>query len=562
MRTPRHRVLLSLAAWLACGDDSGSPTPVAEGSGDATSEGSSSAADAGSSSAADDSSSGTGAHGCGTSEPGDGAVLTAFGPVVGTAGDGVDSFLGIPYATPPLGALRWQPPIDPQCWSQPLVADAFGPECAQLQSEDGPLLGDEDCLTLNVWAPQAAGPHPVMVFLHGGGHTIGSGSDPLFDGTLLARERSVVVVTLNYRLGALGYLADASLAVDDPRGVSGNYGLLDQIHALRWVDGNIAAFGGDPERTLLFGESAGAVSTCAVVGSPDADGLYTRALVESGTCSFRTAASYEADVTAPWIAASGCADDADVAACLRAMSVQDVLTTPPVGFPSVSALGQTWSAFVDGVTLPASTLDRLRSGALAQLPLVVGSNAQETARDVPTLTEDAYVALVQASFGPYAELVLAQYPVADYADPTAAYVALSSDAKFVCGARRAVAAARDGGGSSVFRYHFSYDGYEAPRGSVPAAFHGLELVYVFGNFASLFPPPLVYQPNADDETMAALLGGAWAAFADTGSPSTASLQWPEYSSGDDPFAQLDVPPATGDGVRTAQCDFWDGLIPG
>jgi para-nitrobenzyl esterase len=555
MHRRRHASVLVITAALACGGDDASPAPVGEDTTAASTSGDSS----GATTLADTTS---GIDACAPTEPlGVGVVLTSFGPVAGTLVDGVTSYLGVPYAAPPIGALRWQPPVDPTCWSETLVADSFGSMCAQLESDSGPVVGDEDCLTLNVWAPQSAGPHPVMVFIHGGGHTTGTSTNPLYDGAELARTQDVVVVTINYRLGALGYLADASLDAGDPRGVSGNYGLLDQIHALRWVASNVEGFGGDPARVLVFGESAGAVSTCAVVGAPQADGLYTRALVQSGTCSFRTAAKYAEDVGAPWIAASGCAGEADVAACLRAMPAADVLTVEPTGFPSVSALGQVWSAHVDDVTMPASTLDRLRSGALADLPFVVGANAEETARDIPTLTENAYTSLVQATFGPLADMVLAQYPVADYASPTDAYIALSSDVKFVCGARRAAAAAREGGGDAVYRYHFAYDGYDPGPTGDASAFHGLELVYVFGNFATLFPAPLEYMPNADDEAMAALLGAAWAAFADTGSPSTALLQWPSYGDGDDPHALLDVPPQAGDGVRTEQCDFWDALVP-
>jgi len=547
------RAVFVFAMASSCGGDVGSPAPVGEDStgtsaGDPTSGGT----------LADE---GTGVDACAPSEPLDeGVVLTTFGPVAGSDADGATSYLGIPYAAAPIGALRWQPPTDPACWSETLLADAFGPICAQLESEAGPVVGDEDCLSLNVWAPQSSGPHPVMVFIHGGGHTTGSSNNPLYDGGHLARTHGVVVVTINYRLGALGYLADASLDADDPRGVSGNYGLLDQIDALGWVADNIAAFGGDADRVTLFGESAGAVSTCAVLGAPASDGLMRGAIVQSGACSFRSSAMFRGDVTDPWIAASGCAGDADVAACLRALPFANVLAVEPTGFPSVSALGQVWSAYVDGVTLPASTLDRLESGALADVAVIVGANAEETARDIPPLQENSYEALVQATFGPLADEVLAQYPVADYASPTAAYVALSSDVKFICGARRAARAAREGGGPA-FRYHFSYDGYDAGPNGDASAFHGLELVYVFGNFATLFPPPLRYSPNADDEAMAATVGEAWTTFASTADPSTAALAWPSYAHGDDPYALLDVPPEAGDGVRTEQCDFWDGLSP-
>lgn len=547
---------LGAALGLGCGQGAATSGDVTTGSTAAAS--SSSTDDTGG-----DSGDGTGPDGgCAPIDPvPDGVVLTASGPIAGVATDGVVAYLGVPFAAPPTGALRWQPPVDPACWSEVRSADAPGPVCAQLEAEGGAVVGDEDCLSLNLWAPQAEpiAPRPVMVYIHGGGHAVGSGSDPLFDGTRLAASHDVVVVTFNYRLGALGYLAHGALDASDVRGVSGNYGLLDQIHALRWVAANATAFGGDPDNVTLFGESAGAVGTCAVLGAPAAEGLVHRAIVQSGTCSQRPSSTYRADVGEPWVAASPCAAQADVAACLRALPPEAVIAAEPTGFPSVSALGQFWSAHVDGATLPASTLDQLRTGDALDVPLVIGANAEETARDVPPLDEAAYEALVLATFGPtLGPVVLAAYPVADHPSPTAAYVALSGDVKFVCGARRAAEAARAGGGAPVFRYHFAYDGYTVAAGADASAFHGLELIYVFGNFAAL-SPGAPYQPNADDEALAAMLGAAWTSFARSGDPSTMALAWPSYATGDDPYVGLDVPATSGDGVRTAQCDFWDGL---
>ena len=490
------------------------------------------------------------------------AVLTTHGAVQGVTADGVTRFLGIPYAAAPIDALRWQPPQSPACWSEVRAADVAAPSCPQLTSATGPITGDEDCLTLSVWTPDATrdAARAVMVFIHGGGHTTGSGSDPLYDGARLAAAHDVVVVTVEYRLGAFGYLAHASLDDEDPRGVSGNYGLLDQLFALQWVAANIAAFGGDPGNVTLFGESAGAVSTCALLGVPEVEGLVHRAIVQSGTCEQRSSTMYRDQVGDPWVAASPCAGEADVAACLRALSVEAVLTTEPTGFPSVAALGQVWSPYVDGITLPASTLDAMASGDDVDVPLIVGANAEETARDVPPLDEASFEALVDATFGPLAMQVKDAYPLADYASPTAAYVALSSDVKFICGARRAARAAI--AGAPAYRYHFSYDGYTVGPNMDASAFHGLELLYVFGNYDTIMLGPIAYTPNADDEAMAAWLGEAWTTFAKTGDPSTATLAWPSYSSGDDPYAALDLPPTSAAGVRTEQCDFWDALLGG
>ncbi len=497
------------------------------------------------------------------SPPGEGVVVTDQGPLLGVDDEGVTAFLGVPYAAPPTGALRFAPPQAPACEPEVRVVDTLGPRCPQLESPDGPVLGEEDCLYLNLWTPEAspARARPVMVFIHGGGHTIGYSGEALYDGANLAREHDVVMVTINYRLGALGYLSHDGLAAADPRGVSGNYGLLDQLEALRWVQRNIAGFGGDPGQVTVFGESAGAASTCALLGAPEVEGLVHGALLQSGGCNQRSAMQFQEAVGNPWVAASPCAAAEDLPACLRTMTVEEVLTNEPTGYPSLSALGQTWSPQVDGVVLPASTIDAMAAGEHVDVPLVVGANAEETANDVGTLSQEDYENLIQATFGALAGPVQGQYPVEDYASPTEAWVALTSDFKFVCGARRSAAAAAGGGRSPVYRYHFTYDGYTT-AGADPAAFHGLELFYVFGNFDALMFGPFQYMPNAEDLELAALLGEAWTSFARTGDPSAAGLEWPEYAVETDPYAGLDIPPVSGAGVRTTQCDFWDAVFGG
>src|SRR5262249_30846164 len=179
----------------------------------------------------------------------------------------VYAWKGIPYAAPPTDDLRWRPPTAPACWTDEKMTIAFGPMCPQLDGI-GQVVGDEDCLTLNVWAPPAATAAPVLVFIHGGGNLTGTVSDPLYDGAQLAAQTGALVVTLEYRLGALGFFANPSLDVESAANVSGNYGILDQIAALAWVQANIAGFGGAPDRVLLFGESAGAQDTLVHVASP------------------------------------------------------------------------------------------------------------------------------------------------------------------------------------------------------------------------------------------------------------------------------------------------------
>jgi para-nitrobenzyl esterase len=473
------------------------------------------------------------------------------------------AFRGIPYAAPPVGELRFRPAAAPACVPGVSERTTLGPRCVQLvKDKNGAVtdtIGDEDCLTLNVWTPgldDAA--RPILVFIHGGGNTIGGSDDPLYDGAALAAAQDLVVVTLNYRLGALGFLVHPELAAESPDAVSGNYAISDQIAALAWVQAHAARLGGDPQRVLLFGESAGAVDTCTLIGSPLAAGLFSRAIVQSGACNERSLAQLRKDIADEWLASSGC--DTDVPACLRARPASELVNLTPDGYPDVAALGQGWGPHVDGHVVPTTSLAAMQAGTHNQVPVIFGSNAAETANAVPPLSDANYEALVKATFGPFADEVLAAYPLADYPDARAAYVALSSDLKFVCNARRAARAAAAGQQLPVRRYNFAYDAYTTAPGVTPVAFHGLELVYIFAGWAGVQLGNFDYKPNQDDLAMSTIMQSAWARFAATGDPG-ADLAWPAYAAVTDDHAILDIPPATGQHLREAQCDFWDGLLP-
>lgn len=500
--------------------------------------------------------------------PGPTTVRTTGGGLEGVAlpGGGA-AFLGVRFAEPPVGELRWRPPAPRACQPGVTPAQALGPKCPQVekdaQGKVTAVVGEEDCLTLNVWTPGAdAAGRPVLVFIHGGGNAVGSAAEELYDGAALAAAQDVVVVTLEYRLGALGFLVHPALAEESPDKVSGNYAMRDLTLALEWVQDNVAAFGGDPQRVLLFGESAGAVNTCSLLGVPAAKGLFHRAIVQSGSCSERTLQQLDEDIASAWVTGSGCDGAPDVAACLRGLDVATMLAIQPDGYPNIAALGQGWGPHVDGSVLPMRTLDALAAGLHNAVPLIIGANASETANSVPPMDAAAYEALVTASFGPLAATVLAQYPVADYGDDgDAAWIALTSDVKFICGARRSARAADEGQTDPVYRYHFAYDAYEAPPNTPKAAFHGLELVYVFGTWDAVLGGMVEYAPNADDLAMSATLQSAWARFAATGDPAGMGLVWPQYVGAQDNAALLDAPPGDIMAVRAAQCDFWDSLIP-
>jgi para-nitrobenzyl esterase len=504
-----------------------------------------------------------------TVTPAPGLVATDTGPVQGTQASGTWAYLGIPYAAPPVGALRWAATQAHACWSAPLAAASFGAECLQVDSADTTnVLGQEDCLTANVWAPANATPAsklPTLVFVHGGGNVQGSsgesasGDTPAYEGAALAAEENAVVVTFNYRLGALGFLAHPAFGANP-----GNYGVLDQVFALGWVHRNAAAFGGDPSHVLLFGQSAGAEDVCNLVASPLTKGLFSAALMESGACTDHALATAESFAQS-WAQKAGCGSAADVAGCLRALDGNAVTLVEPEP-ASVAAPGQgDYEPDVDGVAIPAPSEQVLGSGAYAHVPLVIGSNSDETARELAgTYPSGMTTAQYQAAVLAYvkndqdlANQVLAEYPVASFPSPLEAYVQVSTDAKFTCNARRdARLAAQGQPDQPVWRYFFTHHLDDASAATKAlGAWHGLELAFVFDDVAEGG-----YAPSSAELTLASTLGGAWTSMAAGGAPDVgASVAWPKYDASTDPYVQLDDTLTTGTGVRTTLCDFWDGI---
>ena len=481
-----------------------------------------------------------------------GAAMTEGGAVAGTPSGGSTAYRGIPFAASTAGALRWRPPAPPAPWGGVRDASAFGAVCAQLDDGGSPS-GSEECLFLNVWAPATppASPLPVLVFVHGGGNAAGAGSYPYYDGTAFAEKGRAVVVTANYRLSSFGWLAQPFLSSETKRGVSGNYGVLDLLAALRWVKRNAAAFGGDPSRVTVFGESAGGVNVCTLFASPLARGLFERALVEIGGCVQRPLADVVAfgdTVTQK----AGCAASPDPAACLRALTPAQLLLALPPVVTVASSSGQLWGPAVDGFVLSASPDVAMAKGEHNRVPFAIGANADETAQAVPAVGSEAeYRALVATQFGPLAPLVLARYPASAYATPRKAYVAVTTDSRFVCPSRRYARAAAKGG-SPVFRYFFSY-----PASRVYGAVHGVELPFVFGSFDAI--PG--YTPDAAAKALSEAMTGSWARFAEVGDPNGPSLTpWPAYDPARDRTLVWNVPASAADGIRTAECDFWDSFV--
>lgn len=417
--------------------------------------------------------------------PGGTLVRTDAGWVRGEATAEGRQFLGIPYARPPVGALRWKEPRPVAPWQGVRTATEFGNRCVQTSSWDPGYeqpSHTEDCLDLNVYVPRDAVRGPVLVWLHGGGLTAGAGEDVVPDA--FARRTGAVVVTVNYRLGAMGFLAADALDGEARDGVSGNFGMLDQQAALRWVRANIGRFGGDPGRVTIAGESAGGRSVCTQLASPTSTGLYRAGIVQSGAyanCSARPHATATAQGAA-FAERLGCAG-ADGPGCLRGKSAAEILAAQ-VGFD--------WAPVAGGAFLPAQPFDAFADGAAAQVPVLNGANRDEgrmfafAAFDVngTPLTAERYPSVMRAAFG---ERALARYPLSAYPSPTIAYGTAQGDELFACPALRldAVLATR----GPVYTYEFA-DRTSPPFASLRklgtgfdfGATHVNEVQYLFKHF--------------------------------------------------------------------------------
>ncbi|AJP72529.1 carboxylesterase/lipase family protein [Sphingomonas hengshuiensis] len=427
-------------------------------------------------------------------------VQTEQGKIRGTAADGVKRFYGIPFATAPVGDLRWKAPIAAPRWQRERSATAFGPACFQASPPDRPAMPmSEDCLTLNVWAPaEAKEPLPVMVWIHGGGYLAGANSEPQFEGSNFAR-RGVVLVTINYRLGPLGFLAHPELTEEASYGASGNYGILDQIAALKWVQANIAAFGGNPGNVTIFGESAGAGAVNILQASPLARGLFHKVIGEStsqfdpdgglvGRKDMRQAEAYGK--------AFGEKLGAPSLAALRALSPEQIY----------SQFTFFWPTELDGYVLPDLVYHVFAQGKQNDVPTLVGSNSDEGGTiKVPWVKrDDTNAATYDRLYG-------------GLSDPLRQS---STDAVQWQMRVWAQLQARTGKQKS-WLYWFDQPW---PGRKADGAFHGNEIVYVFGTLNA------EQQPWADeDRTLSNLMTDYWVSFARDGDPNGAGLpQWPNY----------------------------------
>jgi para-nitrobenzyl esterase len=478
-------------------------------------------------------------------------VATAGGAVRGKTVTATREFLGIPYAAPPVGALRWQPPRPAAPWHGTRAATSYAPHCPQPPGSFGRASTSEDCLYLNVFTPATnkARNLPVMVWVHGGSLRTGESDD--YNPAGLVRD-GVVVVTINYRLGALGFLADAVLA-SHPGGPAGNYGLMDQQAALRWVQRNIRGFGGDPGDVTLFGESAGGLSTLAQLASPGARRLFQRAIVESGTYQLTQQSLATAEAAGKTFAAKvGCASN--TATCLRGLPVSTILTNEdPTGY----------TPDVDGTVLTQSIKAALSDGQFNRVPVVIGTNHDEYRLFVAAfqflgarVTATNYQSMIASTLGVSAVIaaaIAAQYPLSRYPSPPVALGAVGTDAIFACHALTA----EESLARYVPTYAYEFNDESAPEPFLPpagfpyGAAHASELTYLFSPTAGTHPVPF----SQAQQQLAAAMKQDWTNLAKTGIPATT---WPRFTATSQRMLSL-VPPAPHvetDFAAQHHCAFW------
>ncbi|TVR01635.1 MAG: hypothetical protein EA398_09445 [Deltaproteobacteria bacterium] len=498
------------------------------------------------------------------------------GALEGDTHDGTRRWLGVPYAAPPVGPLRWRPPAAAPCRERVLRLRQPAHACLQADPVTGDLSGQEDCLQLNLWAPEGPPPDegwPILVFVHGGGNLIGSASQRigqtqqlLYDGSALARRGHVVAV-VNYRLGAAGWLALPDLS-DENGGHSGNWALEDQQHALRWLRAHVPGIGGDPERILLFGESAGAVNVIAHLASPASAGLFRAAGIMSGVPTSRPLAEAEAQGDARAAATPcGAQPGAERLACLRALTPEELLAAFPgqlfVGITAIGAgTGSNYGPVVDGVILPEPPAEAIAAGRHHDVPVLLGTTAEEmaellqapdvnTREDLERTVRDAFRPLFGESG---VDRILETYPEEAYDDTRAALVAVYSDFRFVCPALLLAEALEAGGSAPVFRYWFARRA-ETARGPLPAA-HGRELVYLF---ASMYRIPF-FSPVEDDREVGRQMEEAWSSMASDLAPVVNDgPAWAPWDPARDNAFVFDAPASILEGVRTAECAMWREL---
>ncbi len=498
-------------------------------------------------------------------------VSTTSGLVAGARGklDGVVAFKGIPFGAPPVGELRWKPPQPVASWDGVRVGDKFGPVCIQprqpardpnnraVDLPDSPPMG-EDCLYLNVWTPatSANAKLPVMVWIFGGAYTEGAGSTPYNQGDTFA-AKGVVYVSFNYRVGALGFLAHPELTKESPHGASGNYALTDTLAVLQWVQKNIAAFGGNPANVTIFGESAGAAISSALVGSPPAAGLFQRSISESGTWMGLNLAPMRSRDSAEQQTVKAAANlGAANLAALRALSADDAATKLPKQ-----------GMIIDGWVVPEDLSRTFAEGRQNRVDVLVGSNRDEGSFATgfgPPMTAQRWQDTTAQRWGDAAPLGLKAYPASNDAEATAQNNKLFTDnlawiTRHYAEKQRAI-------GKHAYVFQFVHEPPYAAGARNLGVCHTCELPYVFNNLGTLRLYPDSSSPDlalasAVDAKVAAMTQAYWINFAKTGDPNGRGLpKWPMFKDvNKGPVLQISEKPAAGDSLGPDKVKLYQAM---
>lgn len=491
------------------------------------------------------------------------AATISEGRVAGAREDGLRVFRGIPYAAPPVGERRWRPPAPPAKWTGVRDARAFGADCVQPAFPaasvyfEPPRPMSEDCLTLNIWAPERAGRAPVIVWIHGGALQYGSSASPMYDGAGFAR-RGIVFVSINYRLGVLGWLAHPALSGESAEGVSGNYGLLDQIAALEWVRRNIGAFGGDPANVTVMGESAGALSATYLLASPRAKGLFAKAIVQSTNMR---AVPHLRDPAFGMNSA-----EATGTALAQSLGASDLAALRRVDAKALVAAGMRArfiaQPVIDGAVVPGQLVDIFDRGEQAKVPVLAGFNSGEVRTQralVPPAPADAaaYQAEIVQRYGDLAPAFLRIYPASDREE---SLLAATRDAVYGWATERLVRQ-QARAGQPAYLYLFDHC-YSAARARGLCAFHASELPFAFG----IAGRPLGGMPNwpmpagEADRALARQMIDYWASFAARGTPSSEGAPaWLAYGDAEN-FMALGAGPEAGRGLFPGMFEFQEEVM--
>ncbi len=480
------------------------------------------------------------------------SVITKYGPVksVESRDESVEVFKGIPYAAPPVGELRWRPPQPPASWTEVRPCNEFGPRSLQKNRKLRAGKQSEDCLYLNVWKARehTETKRPVMVWIHGGGFTQGSGHQPGYDGTQLAK-RGVVLVTINYRLGALGFMTHPALSAESPHGSSGNYAILDQIAALEWVRENISNFGGDPDNVTIFGESAGGTSVYLLTATPFSKGLFHRAILESPWLDpviFRDLraenengppAEFDGEEQTRRVLGG---EPEDALAKLRALPAEEIL----------EKVKQRWPVATDGWVFPKDPHQIYSDGDQHDIPIIVGTNRDEGTMFAPRRafggTMETYEQAMVERYGEHGNTVAGFYAPESKDELWEVAVKHIGDTWFIQPSRE-FARAMGRQGTPVWMYHFS-----KPVWGWMGAAHAAEIGYVFGNLE---------EPKPGDVTLSNAFMDHWVQFAKTGDPNIARMtEWPAFTTQNDAHLVMDKTIKVETALRKAACDMLDSIL--